>query len=284
MKSHEQKMQEKKEHEKELERNDLLNWLMRTWNRLKKGELVSARFALLALFAGAALGLIFYLSRGGTSKEALAWQAYDSTRGIDALTKFAENEPNTVQGRVARLQVARQKLGPDGIQLLSSIDPSARSRGIVNIEDARTSLLKLIEEFKEDMTLQAQAIEAAAQGELALAGIPKEGQPLIGGEYRGSAEAAAELYRRYAKVVGDSTAAGKRALERAESLVKHKTEVFQLGSLLNTRMTPEPPPPQAPSSLTPVIPPTPPVTPPASPVAPQPPPAPAPVPPAEPNK
>ena len=136
-------------------------------------------------------------------------------------------------GKAAKLQVARQLLGPQGVSQLGSIDPSTRGKAIKSIEDAREAFTKLIEEFKGDLTLQALAIDGAAHAELALIGIPKEGTT---SDYRGSVDKAIELFRQYAKLVGEP--AGEPAKKMADELEAKKSDVLQLGMYINTKMAP----------------------------------------------
>ncbi len=251
MKTHDQKMAEKAEHEKELERNDLYTWLTNTWTRLKSGQVLSSRFALIALVVGVAIGLAIYLLNRRGSTDTQAWVTLQETVGVEKLSEFAKTHANTLPGKVARLQIARQQLGPLGVNQLSNINPDTRGKAIKSIEDAREEFTKLADDFGNDLALKAQAIDGAAHAELALVGIPKEGKSLQSADFRGTVDKAAELFRKYATLVGEP--AGDAAKKMAEQLESKKQEVLQLGSYLNTRLAPTTPLPdiKLPPSLTP---------------------------------
>ena len=72
MKSHEKKVQEKKAHESELERNDLNAWFQTTWTNLKTGQFASKRFMIGALVVGVAIGLVYYFLSG---RRSAGWSA-----------------------------------------------------------------------------------------------------------------------------------------------------------------------------------------------------------------
>jgi hypothetical protein len=157
---------------------------------------------------------------------------------------------------VARLQKARQLLGPQGVmQMSNNLDPAVRAKALKSIEEAREIFAKLADEFKDDLTLTAQALDGAAHAELALVGIPKENSAE---EPRGTVDKAIELFRRYAKVAGDT--AGEPAKKMADELEKimkdgakeGKVTPLQLGRYLNEKLNPKPKPDiKIPPSLTP---------------------------------
>lgn len=238
MKSHDQKMAEKAAHEAELERNDLYAWLQKVWTQCKSGQIWRSRSFITALLVIAAVGLAYYLLRGRSAAENSAWRTLDNTWSLTGLEEYAKNHPSSLPGKVARLQAARQQLGPLGLSQLSNINPDTRGKAIAAIEAAREEFLKLADEFKDDLTLTAQAIDGAAHAELALVGIPKAGvTDPASTEYRGSVDKAIELFRRYAKVAGDG--AGASAKKLADELEAKKQDVLQLGKLINTKLMPE---------------------------------------------
>jgi hypothetical protein len=255
MKSHEQKMHEKKAHESELERNDLNAWFQKTWANLKSGQIASKRFMIGALVVGVAIGLVIYFLGGRRTAEAAAWKTLDGANTLESLDDIAKNSPNTVQGKVARLQKARQLLGPQGVmQMSNNLDPAIRAKALKSIEEARELFTKLADEFKDDLTLTAQSLDGAAHAELALVGIPKESSPQ---ESRGSVDKAIDLFRRYAKVAGETAGEpAKKMADDLEKIMKEGTEKgkvtpLQLGQYLNEKLNPKPKPDIKMPSLTP---------------------------------
>ncbi len=238
MKSHEQKMHVKKEHEVELERNDLNAWAQKTWTSLKSGQIASKRFAIMAVVIGVVIGLAIYLIKGGRANETAAWKNLDTATSMDAYDEIAKN-PNTLPGKVARLQKARLLLGPQGVaQMSNPTNPELRNKALKCIEEAREIFTKLADEFKDDLTLTAESIHGAAQAELALVGVPREGAPEGSTDFRGSVDKAIELFRRYAKVAGDT--AGEPAKKMADELEAKKSDAVQLGKYLSEKLTPQP--------------------------------------------
>lgn len=245
MKSHEQKMHQKEAHEAELERNDLSAWAQKTWARLKNGDLIGRTFALYAIAVGAIIGLAIYLTSGGSSKHNAAWKTLETTTTVDALDDFAKANPDTVPAKTAKLQKARQLLGPRGLTLMgNSLDPAVRARAVKSVEEAREVFTKLIDDFKGDITMQCMAIDGAAQAELALVGIPKEGTSDASHDYRGSVEKAIELYRKYEKTAGE--AAGATAKKAADDLEAKKNDVLKLNEFINEKLSPSRPQPKMP--------------------------------------
>jgi hypothetical protein len=158
-------------------------------------------------------------------------------------------------------------------------DAEQRGKAITSIEAARADLLELADEFHGDKTLESTCLLEAVEAELALVGIPKSPG---GADYRGTVEKAAELLRRAADVVGPTTPAGETAVKRAGELEANKAQVLEVGTKLNSLLSPPP-------SLDPPKTPAGPIPTPAPPTAPKPPevpPAavPLPTPPTQPKK
>ncbi|CAN5489901.1 hypothetical protein BH11PLA2_BH11PLA2_33870 [soil metagenome] len=234
------KAEEKKHHVEELEKNELMEWGKRFWSRLKAGEVVSQKFVLLALAIGAAIGLWLYLRSGAKSGDLAAWKALEATSSAEGYDELSKAAPDSATGRVARLQKARLLLGPQGLTpLQSAINPDTRSKALKSIEEAREIFGKLADEFKNDLTLTAQALDGAAQAELALVGVPKEGTKPGDASYRGSVDKVVELYEKYAKLVGDDNPAGAAAKKKAKDLSEKKQEVLQLSAFIYQKREPE---------------------------------------------
>lgn len=247
------KAEEKKHHIEDLEKNELMEWGKRFWARVKAGEVVSQKFVLLALAIGAALGVWLYLRSGAKSGDLATWKSLEATSSTEGYEELSKAAPDSTAGRVARLQKARLLLGPQGLTpLQSAINPDTRSKAVKSIEEAREIFGKLADEFKNDLTLTAQALDGAAQAELALVGIPKEGSKPEEGAYRGSVDKVIELYEKYAKLVGEDNPAGAAAKKKASELKDKKQEVVNISALVYQQREPKSDGgPKAPSSLTP---------------------------------
>lgn len=171
-------------------------------------------------------------SKQGTSR---LWAALEQTTDPDALKTFADANADTTAGKIARMELARSQLGPNGIALLTIRNAEERTKGIDNIEQARSTFLKLSQEFPKDVTMQCEALKLAAEAELALVGIPKADKPM---EFRGSVTDAVALYEKLAAVVGESTPVGEWAKKRATELKANEQQVVALATELNRRMKP----------------------------------------------
>ncbi|MGL6095903.1 MAG: hypothetical protein ACRC7O_08930 [Fimbriiglobus sp.] len=236
-----------------------------------------------------AIVVAWWVTAGSTQRaSSQQWTSLSRSTGAD-LGKFIAESPDTLAGKVARLEEARYVLNSMGLQYLSSRDPERRAKAVANIENARNQFVALVEEFPSDLTLRAVAVQGAAEAELALVGVPTDGKS---GEFRGSVAIAAEHYKRLAKAA-DGTPIGEKAAKRAAELEANVVEIGRTAMALYGTITPRPafpdfklpadikstpvPAPTPPSGLVPPAPIPPPIPP-----APATKPAPAPVPPAVP--
>lgn len=173
-------------------------------------------------------------SRQGTSR---LWAGLEETNDPDALKAFAAQNTDTVAGRVARMELARSQLGPDGIGKLNSRESKERTSGIENIERARTEFLAIADTFPDDLAMRAEALKAAASAELALVAIPKADDP---NSTRGSVAEAAKIYDRLAATVGEATTVGEWAKTRSTELKANEANVNSVAQTLDRMMTPPP--------------------------------------------
>lgn len=200
------------------------------WQGFRNTVPWNPRIAGIVLGAVLVGGVWWYLSKESRTAASHLWTEFTVSDTLGGLGKFATDNPNTVQGRVARLEQARQQFGPQGVALLPARDPARRTTGIDNIEKARSEFLKLAEEFP-DVALKAEALRGAAESELALVGIPKAGSS--SDDFRGSVKAAVDLYRKLGKLLGETTPLGEAAVRRANDLENRSTDVRMLGVELN---------------------------------------------------
>jgi hypothetical protein len=224
----------KAEERHELETNVLAERLNTLAGRAKSGQLVSFRVAAVAVIVVIAGGAWWYIAHKNAEVNSNLWRGLDAITALPQFEEFAKDHADTLPGKIARLQAARQLLGPDGIELLRV--PEQRKRGIENIEKARAEFGKLSDAFANDLTLRGQVIDGLANAELALVGIPEEKNP---GQDRGDVGKAAAKFREFAKLVGEETAVGKRAVKEADELEAKRAEVLQVAKDLHNKLTPE---------------------------------------------
>jgi len=230
----------KAEHRHELEQNALNRGLTQFAEKAKSGEFLNTRTYLIlaaVLLLGGAGVYLWYAGKEHRKATAGMWMEITHIAGPAGLEEFAKDTKDPTAARVARLQLARVWLGPDGLQKLASINSDARRTAIDSVEKARKEFEKLADEFKDDLTLKAQCLDGQAHAELALVGIPKEG---TFDQYRGTVSRAVELFKEYAKLVGESTKTGEEAVKKADDLSKNEQEVLRVAQALNNRLTPPP--------------------------------------------
>lgn len=225
------------EHRHELERNELAAAAQTLVERAKAGKLVSSRAIGIVVVAVLVLGLWWYLASSGQSAASLQWRELDRVATRTDLEDYAKSNSNTPAGRIARLQLARIKMGPDGLAKLNQRSGDVRDKAIAAVEEAKAEFIALAGEFKSDSTLAAQCLDMAAKAELALVGIPKTAGST---EYRGSVDVAIAHLKTLAQTVGETSAAGKAALAQAADLEKNREKVIDLGRELQTQLTPAP--------------------------------------------
>ncbi len=235
----------------QLETNELAQRLTGLAEKAKTGQLLNVRLIALIALVVTVLVVWFYLRTRTQDADTKTWKSLELMSGTESLESFSKEHPNSTHGKVAKLQLARTLLGPNGISNLRRFD--GRKKAIENIERARELFTQLITDFSGDVTLKAQSIEGAAQAELALVGIPKDG---TSGDDRGSVEKTAELYTQFAKLVGEQTKLGEEAAKHAKELLEKKSAIIEVAKNLNTQLTPIAPAPeiQAPPSLAPIAP------------------------------
>lgn len=225
-------------HDAAAEKTDLEKGLTKLAEKAKSGQIMSRNGWILVGGIVVLIAAIWYLSftMAKSRAEAVkAWETLDSAATPADLEAYAKANPTTLQGRIARLQQARIALATDGVAKLSAVFPDERKKGIESIEKARDLLAPLIDEFKGDMSLQAEALDLSGHAELALVGIPKNLADTSSldltkvTEFRGSADKAAAHWETAAKIVGDTTAAGESFTKKAAAAKAGAKDAATLG-------------------------------------------------------
>jgi hypothetical protein len=227
--------------QKDLETNALASRLTGTWDRFKKGQLVSYRVMAVVLLVAAGGFVWWYIAHERSREKVRAWIDLGSADSIAGLEKFREGHKNELVGRLAALNEARVLLGPDGIDQLAPLDvdlsalsrpgaklemadieamvKAAQSRqpaAVANVEKARGLFEELAPQFNDQPVLKTECYMGCAKAEAVLLGVPKEGQPT---ETRGNAAKLRECLEKVAETAPD-TPWGTRAKDMAEKLAR----------------------------------------------------------------
>ena len=223
-----------------LETNALAQGATALVGRAKSGALVPPRVLGAVLLVALLGGVWYYVATSNRTAASANWASFADiarTGGTTSLEEYAKANTQDVPGRLARLELARLKLGADGIGKLAVRDVEQRNKAVASVEAARTELLALADEFRGDKTMQATCLLEAADAELSLVGIPKTAG---GADYRGTVGEAAGLLGRAADLLGAATPAGESLTKRAEELKANKAQVEEVGTRLNNLLTPPP--------------------------------------------
>lgn len=188
------------------------------WTRFKRGEVVSYRIMALLLLLGAA-GLFFlYMWVQSGSLDSKIWTELDGSASEEELEAIAKNHSKHLAGKIAEMQLARGRLGQEGISQLVTGDEGQRKRALAAIELAKASLTDLAKTWEDVKApvLQAECYLGLAKAELALVGITKDNRI---DQFLGSTARAAEWLDKLA-AVADGTPWGDDAKKTAAELRK----------------------------------------------------------------
>jgi hypothetical protein len=156
------------------------------WTNLRQGKLIGYKWMAVILLLVTALGLWWYISHERKKSNSSRWVALDEASTPAALEEVASADPTAIQGKIARLQLARNQLGEAGIDQLMSIQPEQQKKAVDNIEKARTAFGELLGEFKDDPVFKAECLLGLAKAEAALVAVPTKPDQLT--EFKGSVE------------------------------------------------------------------------------------------------
>jgi hypothetical protein len=157
------------------EPNPLAEKFSSVWHDLVGGKIIGYKFMGIGLIVFAIIGVYLYISSTGRTADSAKWTALERAGTVKELEDISKNYPNSTVAKVARLHLARVKLGPNGIEALSKPTIGGRNTAVMNIEAAKDELQKLAEEFKNDPVFKAECYLALAKAEAALLGAEKEG-------------------------------------------------------------------------------------------------------------
>lgn len=215
-------------HDPKPEPNALASSLTGGWDKFKQGKLISYPLMALILVVVAGIGVTVYITRANRKAESAKWVELTSLNSVKGLEEFATNNPGTVQGRLAALDVARVQLGPEGIELFAAPNADVRKKAVESVEKARDTFAKLVDEFKDDPVIKPLCMLGCAKAEVALVGMPKEGQVLdplnpTAIESHGDPKKAVEWLDKVAEAAPE-TPWGKQSKELADTLRNQNTQ------------------------------------------------------------
>lgn len=222
----------KADHRKELETNELAKDTRLLVEGLKTGRFVNFRVLGIVLAVVLVAGVWWYAVHKSRQASSGMWTNYAGARTQPMLEQFVEGtKPGDTARKVARLELARTWLGPEGIALLRSRETERRTKGAENVAKARNEFVTLADEFQDDKTLRAAALLDAAEAELALVGVPASAGS---SDFRGTVGRAAELYRQAAAAVGENTELAQKLVERANKLEADRDQIVDVAKVLYT--------------------------------------------------
>jgi hypothetical protein len=211
--------------QKDLEKNALATSLSGAWARFRQGRLIGFKWLALLLVAVTALGLWWYISSARKAENSRLWVLLDEANTREALEELVKTHPNTIQARIARLDLARYDLGTAGIDQFSSLGAEARDRAAENVEKARQAFEQLAGEFKDQPVLRVQCLLGQAKAEALLIAIPAKkadatpGSPVAPAtEYKGSVPRLIELLDQVAAEAAPDTPWATRSKRLADAL------------------------------------------------------------------
>jgi hypothetical protein len=151
----------KAEHRKELKTNTLVATLKSVGQGLKEGPsrrtVVVTGIILLVVL----LIVIWFVVKGASDRRAShRWEQLYSASTIDDLKDLADKNRNTVQGKAAQLEIARENLI---VGLEKLYDRDERPKAIERLKEAADSFESLAKDFKSTPIIVQECLFGAAQ-------------------------------------------------------------------------------------------------------------------------
>lgn len=214
----------KAEHRKELATNTLADRLGHVIQSFKEGPSRNATIYGTIVIVALLLVVVYrWVSTNATATDSARWVSLDQITSREDLEKFADNNLDTEQGRLARFGLARIDL-QDGLRDLGS--QLTRSEALKRLRRAAESYEKLAGESGNTALLSQEALLNAAKARESL------------GEY----DQAKDLYSRLARDFPQSLK-GKDAGEQVKILEKPGPALEELKQLAKEEPAIAPPPP-----------------------------------------
>lgn len=203
------------------EPNALLEGLKALWANVKAGKVGSPRVLALVIAVVAIIAAWWFLSHASLKNDSALWLGFDSANQSDGIKTFVveSSQKNTVAAKVAALNDLR--LRRDAALFNMTNNKKAERLAAANtLASLREEFVTAAGQLDKDLTLKAKALSEAAEIELALIGVPKEGVTAMGvdvkGNCRGQVEKYSELLKKAAEAIGPNTDAGKALTAEAD--------------------------------------------------------------------
>ncbi len=204
----------KAEDRKELKQNTLVATLEKVGSGLKEGPSRRTVVVIGIVLLVVLLIVVWRLVSGvSTSRNSKRWEELYAATSTKDLDNLVEKSKNTVQGRAARLQIAREEL-QDGMSKIYT----DRDEAIKSLRSAAGTFEKLAVDFKSTPILVQECLFGAAQAR----------------EASGEFDEAITLYADVAKRFPDSTL-GKQANTLASALKDKKPELDRIQDQLKKK-------------------------------------------------
>jgi hypothetical protein len=190
------------------------------WDKFKQGKLLSYPMMALLLVAIVGFAVTWYILREKRKGESAKWTELESLSTISAYEEFIKKNPNSTQGKLAQLEIARTQLTMNGVELFAAPSAEVRKTAVENVEKARDTFAKLADEFKNDALLKSMCLLGAAKAESSLVGMLKDGSL---DQFRGDPKKAIEWLDKVSEAAPE-TDWGKDSKKLADTLRNQNTQ------------------------------------------------------------
>lgn len=215
----------KAEHRKELQTNELADWMGHKLDDLKANKRSWTTAALIVLIVAGAIAAAVYFLKGSVSGST-TWGKLNTTSDVKGLEDLAKENPNTRVGRAARFEVARMQY-QEAIHDLSS--PELRASALTKLQKARELYDQLLAESKDAPQLSQEALMWLAKIEEALINATNPDKP---GDKLGDIDRAIAAYQKLGQLTPE-TFQTKAAAERGKLLQDKRADFDAFYSKLN---------------------------------------------------
>jgi len=215
----------KAEHRKELQTNELADWMGRGLDSIKSDKRSWTTGVLIVLLVGGAIGAAVYFLKG-TGGSGDLWSKLNVATDTKELEKLAQDHPKTRVARAAHFEVARIQY-QEGLHDLAS--PDLRASALTKLQKARELYEQLAGESKDSPQLSQEALMWIAKIDEALINATMPDKP---GEKLSDVDRAIQSYQKLGQVTPE-TFQTKSAAERAKLLQDQRAEFEAFYTKLN---------------------------------------------------
>jgi hypothetical protein len=224
----------KAEERKENETNALRRWLLRQREKFQGRTLYVLAGSVVLLLA--VIAIVFYWRasvRDANSRRIREYRDATTDKNLEEIIT-SELHRGKPTASWAKLDKARLALWRDGLERIGTQIPDMRKEAFAKLEEGKKLYQELINDFKDNPSIQQEVWVACAKAEEALLREPRDDSP---NESRGDFNKVIEFYRKAAAILPDSDVSkGYNALADAKKAKQDEIEAFyrrlyQLGFL-----------------------------------------------------